>query len=698
MLPLFSIAQNTTYVEQDIPLSLPEGWSIFGYSCVEPIDATEALEPILDNVVIVKDSQGNAYLPTWNFNGIGDLEYSKGYQIKLLQEIIGFQFCAAIIPNINNELIFGCTYPIAINFSPDAIQDDGSCEFEIDPYWGDVIWGCIDAGAINFNEEAWEDDGSCEYISGCTNSEAPNYNPDAGLDDGSCILSGCTDENACNYDEDASIENGTCYYSEYEYCIGDIYQGGYVFQINDDGTGLIANLDVISNSSEINMYDAFEVSDNLISQGYDDWYLPSMDELYLLYEAIWPIAGLNVYSPYFLSSTEEISFGYSLSVALSFSSGESSLPNMGSDYLSLWAIRSFGVTNDTAQACPYDVYLEYNPNATIYNAELCQTLIIEGCLDSVAVNYNMEANTDDANCQYILGCTDISADNYNPDATQEDENCIYYGCMEVMAGNYNEQANQEDNSCIYYGCMNPTAENYDPNSNEDVGNCIIYGCTLDAFPNYNSAATEDDFSCDMNSNDVFGCTDENSWHYNPNANSDNGTCSLLPYVGMQAEGGIIFYIDETGEHGLVAAIEDLTNTFIEGMFNRYEWGCYGESVNGADGTSIGTGYQNTMDIVNQGCTTESGGITAAQATLDSEIGGYTDWYLPSRDELMEMYYTIGNGGSEGNIGNFVVEGGYYESSTEYDSIYEWTVHLSNGYTSGTVPKSSTEWVRAIRSF
>ena len=32
---------------------------------------------------------------------------------------------------------------------------------------------------------------------------------------------------------------------------------------------------------------------------------------------------------------------------------------------------------------------------------------------------------------------------------------------------------------------------------------------------------------------------------------------------------------------------------------QFEWGCFGESVNGADGTSIGTGYQNTMDIVDQ---------------------------------------------------------------------------------------------------
>ena len=87
-------------------------------------------------------------------------------------------------------------------------------------------------------------------------------------------------------------------------------------------------------------------------------------------------------------------------------------------------------------------------------------------------------------------------------------------------------------------------------------------------------------------------------------------------------------------------------------YNGYEWGCYEESVNGADGQAIGTGYQNTLDIVNQGCTSRNGGITAAQAALDAEINGYSDWYLPSRDELKEMYNTIGKGGPEGNIGGF----------------------------------------------
>ena len=94
-------------------------------------------------------------------------------------------------------------------------------------------------------------------------------------------------------------------------------------------------------------------------------------------------------------------------------------------------------------------------------------------------------------------------------------------------------------------------------------------------------------------------------------------------------------------------------------------------VDGADGQAIGTGYQNTMDIVNQGCSTENGGITAAQAAIDAYINGYSDWYLPSKDELYEMYTTIGNGSPEGNIGGF--ENNVYWSSSEDYNYVAWVV-------------------------
>ena len=73
-------------------------------------------------------------------------------------------------------------------------------------------------------------------------------------------------------------------------------------------------------------------------------------------------------------------------------------------------------------------------------------------------------------------------------------------------------------------------------------------------------------------------------------------------IGDSHEGGIIFYLDENGG-GLIAANEDLEGT--------YEWGCFLTQVeDGGNLTQIGTGYQNTLDIINQQCLTEFGGIPA----------------------------------------------------------------------------------------
>ncbi len=155
----------------------------------------------------------------------------------------------------------------------------------------------------------------------------------------------------------------------------------------------------------------------------------------------------------------------------------------------------------------------------------------------------------------------------------------------------------------------------------------------------------------------------------------------LVYIGQELEGGIVFYIDETGEHGLVAAIEDL---------GSFEWGCFGNSISGADGQAIGTGYQNTLDIVS-GCSETP---IAASEAIAYESEGYSDWYLPSKDELVEMYNTIGNGGPEGDIGGF--SSGWYWCSTEYADNYAWSGDFGGNTTN--YHKDYTFTVRVIRAF
>jgi|TARA_B110000967_G_scaffold73750_1_gene76252 hypothetical protein len=64
-------------------ISTPMGWSMFSsYMIPEDASVSSILEPIIDEVIITKDFLGNAFLPEWDFNGIGDLSVGQGYQIK----------------------------------------------------------------------------------------------------------------------------------------------------------------------------------------------------------------------------------------------------------------------------------------------------------------------------------------------------------------------------------------------------------------------------------------------------------------------------------------------------------------------------------------------------------------------------------------------------------------------------------------
>ena len=122
------------------------------------------------------------------------------------------------------QLIEGCTDSEAKNYDPEAEIDDGSCEYYVE--------GCTDKNAKNWNPNAEIDDGSCEYYAeGCTDSNATNYNSTAETDDGSCEypeepdpVEGCMDVNATNYNSEAEIDDGSCEYSEVLDCVFDVIE------------------------------------------------------------------------------------------------------------------------------------------------------------------------------------------------------------------------------------------------------------------------------------------------------------------------------------------------------------------------------------------------------------------------------------------------------------------------------------------
>ncbi len=146
------------------------------------------------------------------------------------------------------------------------------------------------------------------------------------------------------------------------------------------------------------------------------------------------------------------------------------------------------------------------------------------------------------------------------------------------------------------------------------------------------------------------------------------------HVGDNYAGGIIFYIDGTGQHGLIAAASDQSPS---------PWGCYGTFI--GTSTDIGTGQANTTAIVN-GCS-EIG--IAARVCDDLVLNGYSDWFLPSKDALNQLYL------QKNVVGGFA-EDGYWSSSND-DANHAWNQAFYDGSQYDN-SKRNTLYVRAVRAF
>ena len=155
----------------------------------------------------------------------------------------------------------------------------------------------------------------------------------------------------------------------------------------------------------------------------------------------------------------------------------------------------------------------------------------------------------------------------------------------------------------------------------------------------------------------------------------------LLVVGQSYGGGIVAYIDGTGVHGLIAATADQST----GM----AWSNIRTTLVGTTETAIGTGQANTTAIVGQtvGVVTCTSG--AAYLCYHLEEGGYSDWYLPSKDELNKLYL------NKVTIGGFA--NAAYWSSSETSATNAWNQNFNNGNQNNN-NKNNSRRVRAVRDF
>ena len=156
-------------------------------------------------------------------------------------------------------------------------------------------------------------------------------------------------------------------------------------------------------------------------------------------------------------------------------------------------------------------------------------------------------------------------------------------------------------------------------------------------------------------------------------------------IGDFAQGGVVFWVSPSGEHGKVVSIYDV---------NDVPWSNINGTAIGNSARSNINGGGNTVAIMMQSGHTNS----AAKHCADLGYGGYDDWYLPSKDELNEVYQNraainttaTANGGEA-----FAAD--WYWSSTETNSTNAWLQYFGNG-AQGYNSKNLNNRVRAVRAF
>tara|TARA_Y100000589_G_scaffold328993_1_gene374414 strand:- start:1057 stop:4500 length:3444 start_codon:yes stop_codon:yes gene_type:complete len=403
-------------------------------------------------------------------------------------------------------------------------------------------FGCTDSLACNYSPEAIEDDGSCLYYDECG---------DCGGDNSTCI--GCTDPQACNYLPGSILDDGSCVYGNGV----SIYVGGGSWD-NEITWALSLNGNIVANGDigtqdlcigegcyTLTMYDSYGDGWNGATYSLIDLAsggVISVGDLDSAMEG----DGNNSGQDYISIGDVNCGIGCTDALACNYD------PNAEFDDGSC-IYDCIGCTD--LLACNYDVFATQDDGTCLYFDECGEcggdNSLCTGCTNLEACNYDQDAIIDDGSC--IIGGSGVSisvlTDNYPGETSWQIsslEGIVASGgvystaftlyeellCLEDGCYSFTINDSWGDGICCEYG-----EGYYEINSggvviayggdflnNETVMFCVgesEMGCTDASACNYSPNAVMDDGSCNY---DCIGCTDQEACNYDSTAIQDSGDC------------------------------------------------------------------------------------------------------------------------------------------------------------------------------
>ena len=163
------------------------------------------------------------------------------------------------------------------------------------------------------------------------------------------------------------------------------------------------------------------------------------------------------------------------------------------------------------------------------------------------------------------------------------------------------------------------------------------------------------------------------------------------YIGEFFGGGIVFWVDSKGEHGLIASLVDLGGPPALTIWQ---------------GAPFATGATSSWDGLTNTNTAYASCVAVSWCyfyiNINYGTGVYGDWYMPSMKELSMMYqqqWIINKSiQTAPPMGWNILSNSLYWSSTEYDANNTWALNCGTGVSGYFLKAVATAWVRGVRSF